>query len=112
MLIGDAAGLAYAQSGEGIRPAVESALMAARVILKCQGDYGVDRLQPFVNELENRFGKRHSQPLPPAGTSSEFRQFLARILMKNHWFSKNILIRRWFLHATDQPLPATITYLP
>ena len=39
LLIGDAAGLAYAQSGEGIRPAVESALLAASVIRDCNGDY-------------------------------------------------------------------------
>jgi len=32
MLVGDAAGLAYPQSGEGIRPAIESALIAAAVI--------------------------------------------------------------------------------
>ena len=31
--VGDAAGLAYPQSGEGIRPAVESGLMAATVVL-------------------------------------------------------------------------------
>ncbi len=38
MLIGDAAGLAYPKSGEGIRPAVESALTAAEVILvRCRG---------------------------------------------------------------------------
>jgi geranylgeranyl reductase family protein len=32
LLVGDAAGLAYAQSGEGIRPAVESGLLAAGAI--------------------------------------------------------------------------------
>ena len=111
MLIGDAAGLAYAQSGEGIRPAVESALLAAAVILRCQGDYGMDRLQPFVNELEKRFGRRQSQPLPEGNTARGFRLFLARMLMKNLWFSKNMLINRWFLHAKDQPLPASIIHI-
>ena len=33
LLIGDAAGLAYPQSGEGIRPAIESGLRAAKMIL-------------------------------------------------------------------------------
>lgn len=112
MLIGDAAGLAYAQSGEGIRPAVESALLAARVILGCQGDYGVGRLQPFVNELEKRFGRRQSQPVVEGKKTPVFRQFLARVLMKNGWFSRNMLIRRWFLHATERPLPATIIHMP
>jgi len=47
LLIGDAAGLAYPQSGEGIRPAVESALLAARVIQDCHGDYATAQLQPY-----------------------------------------------------------------
>src|SRR5262249_3825074 len=34
LLIGDSAGLAYPQSGEGIRPAVESGMLAADVILE------------------------------------------------------------------------------
>ena len=38
--IGDAAGLASTQSGEGIGPAVKSALLAARVVLAAGGDYG------------------------------------------------------------------------
>ena len=33
LLIGDAAGLAYSQSGEGIRPAIESGLLAAKAII-------------------------------------------------------------------------------
>ncbi len=112
MLIGDAAGLAYAQSGEGIRPAVESALLASREILRCQGDYGLARLQPFVDELEKRFGRRQLQPLPADRTAPGFRQFLARMLMKSRWFSKNMLIKRWFLHANDAPLPATVIHIP
>jgi len=108
MLIGDAAGLAYAQSGEGIRPAVESALLAAAVILKCQDDYRLDRLQPYVNELEKRFGKREPWQVPVRSTSPGFRQVLARMLMKSHWFSKNMLIRRWFLHSQVKPLTASV----
>jgi len=49
LLIGDAAGLAYPQSGEGIRPAVESALLAARVIKDCHGDYAAAQLSPHDN---------------------------------------------------------------
>lgn len=106
LLIGDAAGLAYAQSGEGIRPAVESALLAARVILGCQGDYRMENLEPYVGALEKRFGRRQSQALPAQNGASPLRQLLARVLMKNRWFSKNMLIRRWFLHAYEAPLQA------
>ena len=109
LLIGDAAGLAYAQSGEGIRPAVESAMLAAEVILNCGGDYSVQRLRPYTDALETRFGKRDAGPgisglIPPA-----FRRLLAGWLLKNSWFSKNLLIRRWFLHARDKPLQAVDT---
>lgn len=108
MLIGDAAGLAYAQSGEGIRPAVESALLAGRVILKCRGDYSAGRLRPYVEKLEERFGRREQRPGPGSKMSLRFRYILARLLMKNRWFSRNLLIRRWFLHTQEKPLPASI----
>lgn len=104
LLIGDAAGLAYAQSGEGIRPAVESALLAAQVILECQRDYSAESLQPYVDKLEARFGRREPSPGSRVKISLQLRQLLARVLMKNHWFSKNLLIRRWFLHTHDRPL--------
>ena len=78
LLIGDSAGLAYPQSGEGIRPAVESALLAAQVILDCQGDYRRENLLPYVDRLEARFGQR--EPAPglmerlPAGFRQNHRQ--------------------------------------
>lgn len=111
MLIGDSAGLAYAQSGEGIRPAVESALLAARVIEQCRGDYSVGNLQAYVHDLETRFGKREPPPGRGVRVSPRLRQVLARLLMKNHWFSKNLLIGRWFLHTQDKPLPASIGHV-
>src|SRR6185369_1049098 len=43
VLIGDAAGLAYDRSGEGIRPAVESGLLAARSIRRAFEHQAVDR---------------------------------------------------------------------
>jgi len=57
LLIGDAAGMAYAQSGEGIRPAIESGLLAANVIGAAQGSYGRKQLEPYRASLVDRFGK-------------------------------------------------------
>jgi len=105
LLIGDAAGLAYAQSGEGIRPAVESALLAAAVILNCGGDYSAPALRPYTDALESRFGKRDARPVADAKTIGRTRQLLAGWLLKSRWFSRNLLIRRWFLHQQDKPLP-------
>ena len=43
LLIGDAAGLAYPESGEGIRPAIESGLIAAHAILSAEGNYSAKK---------------------------------------------------------------------
>ncbi|HEY0634792.1 MAG TPA: NAD(P)/FAD-dependent oxidoreductase [Gammaproteobacteria bacterium] len=96
--IGDAAGLAYAQSGEGIRPAVESALLAAQTIRQAQGDYGRAQLLPYEKQLEQRFGKRRAYPvavrlLPPA-----IKRGLARWLLGNPTFTRKMVLDRWFLH--------------
>jgi len=107
MLIGDAAGLAYAQSGEGIRPAVESALLAASVILQCQGDYSAQRLGAYAGALEKQFGKREPRSGAVANVSPRIKQLLAGQLLKSRWFTKNLLIRRWFLHTQDRPLPGS-----
>lgn len=105
LLIGDAAGLAYPQSGEGIRPAVESALLAAELILRAQGDYRAARLQPYEEKLAARFGRRQASSasalpwLPPS-----WRQYLARTLLGNAWFARHVVLNRWFLHRGQTTL--------
>ena len=111
MLIGDADGLAYVQSGEGIRPAVESALLAAGVILDCGGDYTADRLAPYAEALVARFGKRDSQPAAHGKMATQARQLLAGWLLKSRWFSRNFVVRRWFLHQQDKPLAASAAHV-
>jgi geranylgeranyl reductase family protein len=98
LLIGDAAGLAYPQSGEGIRPAVESALMAAEIILDAAGDYRQRRLEPYVDRLTRRFGKRHSGHAATSLLPQQLRQKLAAKLLANRWFARHVVIERWFLH--------------
>jgi geranylgeranyl reductase family protein len=73
LLIGDAAGLAYQQSGEGIRPAIESGLLAAQAILEAQGDYSRESLGGYGKLLARRLGtsgqdwaSRIGQRLPSA----------------------------------------------
>jgi menaquinone-9 beta-reductase len=104
LLIGDAAGLAYSQSGEGIRPAIESGLLAAKAIL---AERGAGR--PMLSEtyrclLAQRFGKVQEEwafnigrHLPTRLTSS-----LARILLASQWFPRHVILERWFLHC-DEP---------
>lgn len=104
LLIGDAAGLAYPQSGEGIRPAVESALLAAQVIRACDGDYQQTRLQPYYAKLVARFGERQ----PKAGLLERLplrvKQALAGQLMQTRWFTRHVVMDRWFLHSQQAPL--------
>ena len=96
LLIGDAAGLAYPESGEGIRPAVESGLIAAAAAAAAQGDYSRQRLQPYRDRLNARFGAG------AAGGSTlpaYLRGFVAAVLLGNRWFTRRVVLDRWFLHA-------------
>jgi len=55
MLIGDAAGVADPQSGEGIRQAIESGLLAAATIVDARGRFSRDRLEPYAAGVAARF---------------------------------------------------------
>lgn len=106
LLIGDAAGLAYAQSGEGIRPAIESALMAASLIASVDGAYGRERLQPYVDQLVRRFGPRErSHHLALHGLLPEtVKRGLAARLLASRWFARRWVLDRWFFHVDQAPL--------
>lgn len=108
LLIGDAAGLAYPQSGEGIRPAVESALLAATVINACNGDFSSEALQPYRQKVEHRFGLRLDATEPVQPKSFRLKNQLASQLLKTHWFTKRIVSDRWFLHSQQPALLSNI----
>jgi geranylgeranyl reductase family protein len=102
LLIGDAAGLAYPQSGEGIRPAVESGIMAAEVIVAAAGDYSARALAAYEARLHARFGARTDDAGAKRWIPQRLRAPLARVLMRREWFNRRIVLDQWFLHA-DQP---------
>ena len=104
LLIGDAAGLAYPQSGEGIRPAVESGLLAARVIRDCGGDYSGERLAAYRDLMEQHFGRRQPEPDLMERLPTGIKQLLASQLMKTKWFTRRIVAERWFLQSHQQTL--------
>jgi len=99
MLIGDAAGLAYPRSGEGIRPAIESALMAAQIALDAAGEYPRAKLAPYADRLTQRFGRRISGREAAAWLPRGLKQSLAARLLATTWFARNVVINRWFLHS-------------
>jgi menaquinone-9 beta-reductase len=105
MIIGDAAGLAYTQSGEGIRPAIESGIFAAQVVENARGDYSRARLVEYEAKLQARFGERTGPSL--GGMLPEgLRLALARSLMQTRWFTRRVVIDNWFLHANQAALSA------
>jgi flavin-dependent dehydrogenase len=102
LLIGDAAGLAYPQSGEGIRPAIESGLIAATTILNASGSYSRDRLVPYEQRLAARFGsatRSRASMLPPSLTAA-----LAVGLMRVPSFVRHVVLDRWFLRSGEPAL--------
>jgi flavin-dependent dehydrogenase len=105
LLIGDAAGLAYSQSGEGIRPAIESGLLAAKVIIEAQGKYSREVLEVYRTLLSKRFGARqHWATKVGRHLPSRLIQLLGKGLLGVPWFARDVVINRWFLHAGEQPL--------
>jgi flavin-dependent dehydrogenase len=99
-LAGDAAGLAYPQSGEGIRPAIESGLLAASAILQAGGRYSRDRLEPYAHTLRRRFGSSSawnwlSRALPPGLPKA-----IGPHVLASRWLVRHVVLDRWFLHAS------------
>jgi menaquinone-9 beta-reductase len=104
LLIGDAAGLAYKQSGEGIRPAIESGLLAAQSIRQARGIYSRESLASYDNRLAERFGSSGKDWASRLGEflPSSWIGAAGRRLLETRWFVRDVVIDRWFLHA-DQP---------
>jgi len=106
LFIGDSAGLACPQSGEGIRPAVESAILAAQVIRSCKNDYSENKLQAYNHLMQQRFGKRQPGPDTMERLPMFVKKIFASQLMKTHWFTKNIVTEKWFLQTHQTAMPA------
>jgi geranylgeranyl reductase family protein len=93
MLVGDAAGLAYPESGEGIRPAVESGRLAADVLVRANGRYGAGDLQPYVDEMR----RQHPPSVPRQGLARTLSASLAGLLLRSPAFTRHVVLDRWFL---------------
>lgn len=98
LLIGDAAGVANPRSGEGILPAIESAIEAADAILTAGGDYRHEKLEPYVARLGHLFAYNgigiHSVP----GLSPLSRRICA-MLLSSKWFNRHVVLEHWFLQS-------------
>jgi flavin-dependent dehydrogenase len=113
LLVGDAAGLAYPQSGEGIRPAIESGLIAASTIIEAHGRCTRARLSRYEDRLHERFGirrgrSRFGSPVLP----SRLGRIVGPWLLRTPWFVRHVLLNRWFLRAHEPALALTLPSLP
>ena len=94
LLVGDAAGLADCHSGEGIRPAIESALLAADTVAATESLEDVP--ERYRRKLRQRF------PVEPAGLQSlipsPVRAWIARHMLKNERFVRSVVLDEWFLN--------------
>jgi flavin-dependent dehydrogenase len=101
-LVGDAAGLAYPKSGEGIRPAVESGLLLARALARARDPADPSPLLRYRSALVARLGARtprvDAQDRPPAWQAA-----LAGRLFALPWFARRVVVDGWFL---NRRLPA------
>lgn len=106
LLIGDAAGLAYPKSGEGIRPAVESGLLAAEAILECGAgaDAAETRLAHYTERIEKRFGPRQSTRSVTDFLPDRATRWLAGRLFRNNWFAREVVLDDWFFHRRQPAL--------
>jgi flavin-dependent dehydrogenase len=103
LLIGDAAGLADRQSGEGIRPAIESGLLAASSILELNHGDRPELRTRYAQKLQERFG--NSEPASLADwIPASLRQVAARWLMSTRWFNRRVVLDKWFLQTSQAPL--------
>ena len=93
LLAGDAIGLAAPASGEGIRPAIESGLLAAEAVLGARGRYRRENLESYESGLRARLG-----PRPRAGRPSALGRRFGRAMLVSPWFTRHLLLDRWFLH--------------
>jgi geranylgeranyl reductase family protein len=102
VLVGDAAGLAYARSGEGIRPAIESGLLAAATIVEAAGCYSRDRLRRYEDQLRERFQLQAKRTASQHGVG--VRTPFVPWFFNRPWFVRHLLLDRWFLRTGESAL--------
>jgi flavin-dependent dehydrogenase len=102
LLVGDAAGLAYPESGEGIKPAIESGRLAAETLVAAGGRCDLDALQPYADALMCGY----PQVRPGRGAGRAVVAAVGRMLLGSPAFTRHVVLDRWFLRTAGAPRPA------
>jgi geranylgeranyl reductase family protein len=97
LLVGDAAGLAYPESGEGIRPAVESGLVAARTLIAADGRFNHDTMHTYEAVMR----ARHAPLARPPEALRPLSRFAGRALLRSKSFTRRVVLDSWFLRTTS-----------
>jgi geranylgeranyl reductase family protein len=100
LLVGDAAGLAAAASGEGILPAIVSGQLAAETILEANGGWDDARL---ARGYEQRLSDSLGAAPRPAPRPGRLKTSAAGVLLGTPWFARHVVLDRWFLHTHGGP---------
>jgi hypothetical protein len=77
--------------------------MAAATILKARGDYRREQLLPYASRLVLRFGDAAASG---SAGSAFLRNLLAGTMLSNKWFTRHVVLDRWFLHTHQEVLYA------
>jgi geranylgeranyl reductase family protein len=96
LVTGDAAGLAYPESGEGICPAIESARIASRTLTATRGRYSTEELQPYAKAIRALHPPSSPTPKVLRGAVAA----LGRMLLGSPTFTRRVVLDRWFLRTT------------
>ena len=93
LLAGDAAGLAYPESGEGIKPAIASGILAGQTLIDAGGRYSPDALRPYAETL----ARLHPARIESSGFAAAASAAVGRALLRSPWFTRHVILDRWFL---------------
>jgi flavin-dependent dehydrogenase len=100
LLVGDAAGLAHAESGEGIRTAVESGLIAAATLAAARGDGAAEALAGYEARIDERFGPAETRFSLPR----RVQQALGAVLLSSRFLTRHVVLDLLFLHTRTPAL--------
>lgn len=93
LLVGDAAGLAFSASGEGIGPAVVSGRLAAEVVLETGNGSSEARLEAYSRRLQEALGPAAAPRALPAPLT----RLAGAVLLSSPWLARRVVLDAWFL---------------
>jgi len=82
---------------EGIRPAVECGVVAARTLITANGRFKDDDLRPY----ETAMHAAHGASTPPPKPLTPLVKAAGRTLMRSHMVTRRVILDGWFLRSAQ-----------